>query len=147
MCTRVGKFQRRPWASVGGHFHPYLPLSAHSAVYTLPFPETRLTKHLNQETEESARRRTESNTQTHTPSSHIPSLFISLSSPPASGGCVLQSQGPKPGGAGGVGKALMCNATQTRSGQPTHHSPGGMLHTSHPEPPTASWEAATENKR
>lgn len=83
-------------------------LSVRSGVCTLQFPETRLTKHLNKETEESARRRTEQ----HTPSSHIPHpLRVSR----ASGGCVIKSQGPKLSGASCVGKAAKCNATQTRS--------------------------------
>lgn len=104
VCTCMGKVQHRPWASV------CLPLSA--AVYR--FPETRLTKRLNTETEESTRRRT---TDTHT---HTHTIISPLSSPSllsvslASGGCVLKSQRPKPGGASGVVKAAMCNATQTR---------------------------------
>lgn len=81
----------------------------------------------------------------HHPTSHSSPSHPSVSL--ASGGCVLESQGPKPSGASGVVKAAMCNATQTRSGLRTHHGPGGMLHTSHPEPPTASWEAETENTR
>ena len=82
MCIRVGKVQCRPWASPCEPFQPCPALSLHSTVYTLHFPETRLTKHLKKEKEESISRRTgqhkRTHTQTHTPPSHISSLFLSL---------------------------------------------------------------------
>lgn len=116
-----------------------LTLSLRSAVYTVVSQRWRLAKHLTEETEESSHRRLEQHSHTHT---FIP-LPAPLSASLASGRCVPKSQWPKPGGASGVVKAVMCNATQTHSGLRTHHSPGGMLHTSHPEPlhrPMGGWK-------